>query len=56
MSKHHPLHPTRAMTDSLLRELAEKFNALYADSGQDSILSEKLRRAQLLMALHTVDS
>ena len=54
--KDHPLRPIRAMTDAALRELDRDFNALYADSGRDSIPPEKLLRAQLLMAFYTIRS
>jgi transposase len=54
--KDHPLRPIRAMVDAALRELDQDFNALYADSGRDSIAPEKLLRAQLLMAFYTIRS
>lgn len=54
--KDHPLRPIRAMTDAALHELDQDFNALYADSGRDSIPPEKLLRAQLLMAFYTISS
>ncbi len=43
--KDHPLRPIRAMTDAALRELDQDFDALYAESGRDSIPPEKLLRA-----------
>ncbi len=44
------------MTDATLRELDRDFDALFADSGRDSIPPEKLLRAQLLMAFYTIRS
>ncbi len=44
------------MTDAALRELDQDFNALYADSGRDSIPPERLLRAQLLVAFYTIHS
>ena len=54
--KDHPFRPIQAMTDAALRELDADFNALYADSGRDSIPPEKLLRAQLLTAFYTIRS
>jgi transposase len=54
--KDHPLRPIRSMVDTALKELDQDFDALYADSGRDSIPPEKLLRAQLLMAFYTIRS
>ena len=54
--KDHPLRPIRTMVDAALRELDQDFDALYADTGRDSIPPEKLLRAQLLMAFYTIRS
>ena len=54
--KDHPLRPIRTMVDAALRELDRDFEALYADTGRDSIPPEKLLRAQLLMAFYTIRS
>ena len=51
-----PLRPIRAMTHAALRELDHDFNALYAESGRDSIPPKKLMPAQLLMAFYTIRS
>src|SRR6266436_7055706 len=52
----HPLRPVRVMTDEALRELQPRFNELYAKTGRPSIAPEKLLRALLLQALHSVRS
>jgi len=50
------LRPIRTIVDAALRELDQDLNALYADSGRDSIPPKKLLRAQLLMAFYTIHS
>src|SRR2546427_5267815 len=52
----HPLRSLRAMTDEALRGLQPRFNKLYAKTGRPSIAPEKLLRALLLQALHSVRS
>src|SRR5438132_465937 len=52
----HPLRSLRAMTDEALRDLQPRFNKLYAKTGRPSIAPEKLLRALLLQALHSVRS
>ena len=52
----HPLRPLRAMTDEALQQLQSRFNKLYAKTGRPSIAPEKLLRALLLQALHSVRS
>ena len=52
----HPLRSLRAMTDEALRQLKPQFNNLYAKIGRPSIAPEKLLRALLLQALHSVRS
>jgi transposase len=52
----HPLRPLRVMTDEALKELQPRFNKLYAKTGRPSIAPEKLLRALLLQALHSVRS
>ena len=43
--KDHPLRPIRTMTDAALRELDHDSNALYADSGCDSIAPVSCRKS-----------
>src|ERR1700732_323538 len=52
----HPLRSLRAMTDEALQQLQPRFNRLYAKTGRPSIAPEKLLRALLLQALHSVRS
>ena len=54
--KDHPLRPIRRMVDEALKALDGDFAALYSIYGRESILPEKLMRAQLLMALYTIRS
>lgn len=46
MPKSHPLRPIREMINAALTELDADFNVLYSVMWQDSILPEKLLRAQ----------
>ena len=52
----HPLRSLRAMTDEALQQLKPRFDKLYAKTGRPSIPPEKLLRALLLQALHSVRS
>src|SRR5205809_7615579 len=52
--KGHPLRLLRGMNDEALRNLQPRFNKLYAKTGRPSIAPEKLLRALLLQALHSV--
>jgi transposase len=54
--KDHPLRAIRAMTDTALRELSPRFDAIYAKIGRPSVPPEKLLRALLLQVLYTVRS
>jgi transposase len=54
--KDHPLRPIRALVDQALTVLSPAFDQLYADIGRPSIAPEKLLRALLLQALHSVRS
>lgn len=54
--KDHRLRAIRAMADTALRELSERFDALYAESGRPSIAPERLLRTLLLQVLYTVRS
>ena len=52
----HPLRAMRAMADQALREMSERFDAMYAKTGRPSIPPEKLLRAQLIQMLYSVRS
>ena len=52
----HPLRGIKAQTDRVLQELSEEIDALYAETGRPSIPPERLLKAQLLIALHSVRS
>jgi transposase len=54
--KDHPLRPIRVMVDAALRELAARFDEMYAQNGRPSIAPEKLLRALLLQVFYTVRS
>jgi transposase len=52
----HPLRAIRAMADAALKNMSERFDAMYAKTGRPSIPPEKLRRAQLIQMLYSVRS
>jgi len=52
----HPLRPIRVIVDVALTALSPEFARLYAPIGRPSIPPEKLLRALLLQALHSVRS
>jgi transposase len=52
----HPLRPIRALVDSVLARLDERFDAMYAEFGRPSVAPEKLLRALLLQILYSVRS
>ena len=52
----HPLRRIRAMVDRGLDEMWTPFEALYARRGRPSIAPERLLRALLLQALHSIRS
>jgi transposase len=52
----HPLRAIRVMADEALRNLSERFEAMYSRTGRPSIAPEKLLRAQLLQMLYSVRS
>src|SRR5712692_3046936 len=52
----HPLRAIRAMADTALRNMSERFNAMYAKIGRPSIPPEKLLRAQLIQMLYSIRS
>jgi hypothetical protein len=52
----HPLRGLKALADAALRRLSADFDAMYADCGRPSIPPERLLKALLLIALHSVRS
>jgi transposase len=54
--KDHPLRAIRAMADTALKALDQRFAAMYAALGRPSIAPERLLRALLLQVLYTVRS
>ena len=52
----HPLRGIKAHTDRVLQALSGEIDAMYADTGRPSIPPERLLKAQLLIALHSVRS
>ena len=52
----HPLRRIKALADAALRELSPVFAQMYSAVGRPSIPPERLLKASLLMALHTVRS
>ena len=54
--KDHPLRAVRAMADAALKDLDQRFDAMYAAQGRPSIAPERLLRTLLLQVLYTVRS
>ena len=52
----HPLRQIRVLVSDALTAMNARFNAIYADSGRDSIAPEKLIRALLLQVFYSVRS
>src|SRR5215203_4398245 len=52
----HPLRAIRAMSDAALKNMSERFDAMYAKTGRPSVPPEKLLRAQLIQMLYSVRS
>ena len=52
----HPLRPIRELLNTALAQMDRVFDAMYAKSGRDSIAPEKLLRAMLLQAFHSIRS
>lgn len=52
----HPLRAIRTMTDEALKNMSERFDAMYSNTGRPSIPPEKLLRAQLIQMLYSVRS
>lgn len=54
--KDHPLRAVKKLADEALRELSPVFDGMYSKRGRRSIPPERLLKATLLMALHSVRS
>lgn len=54
--KGHPLRRIKAVADAALAQLSPLFDEMYSAVGRPSIPPERLLKASLLMALHTVRS
>ena len=52
----HPLRRIKVLADAALAQLSPRFDAMYSAVGRPSIPPERLLKASLLMALHTVRS
>src|SRR5271157_6272014 len=52
----HPIRLIKALAEVALRELSPLFDQMYSAVGRPSIPPERLLKASLLMALHTVRS
>lgn len=56
VAQDHPLRAVKALADAALVELSPVFDAMYSRRGRHSIPPERLLKATLLMALHSVRS
>src|SRR5437899_3379830 len=54
--KEHPLRRVKELADAALTQLSPLFDEMYSEIGRPSIPPERLLKASLLMALHTVRS
>lgn len=54
--KEHPLRKLRAVVDGILASMDAELDALYAETGRDSIPPERLLRASLIQTLHSIRS
>lgn len=54
--KDHPLRSIKAHADAILRSMNARFEAMYEDGGRPSIPPERLLKATLLIALHSIRS
>jgi transposase len=52
----HPIRVIKKLVDGVLKELSPLFDSMYAGEGRPSIPPERLLKAKLLIALHTVRS
>lgn len=52
----HPLRAVKSMADAALSEMSPVFDAMYAQGGRPSVPPERLLKAMLLIALHSIRS
>ena len=52
----HPMRKLRAVVDAILVSMDAELDALYADTGRDSIPPERLLRASLIQTLFSIRS
>ena len=56
IAANHPLRAIKKLADAALLQLSDDFDAMYARDGRPSIPPERLLKALLLIALHSVRS
>jgi transposase len=56
VAKDHPLRGIKRLVEAALKQLSSVFDQMYSTVGRPSIPPERLLKASLLMALHTVRS
>jgi transposase len=54
--KNHPLRAVKELADEALKKMSPVFDAMYSSRGRQSIPPERLLKATLLMAFHSVRS
>lgn len=54
--KDHPLRSIKAHADAILRSMNARFESMYEDGSRPSIPPERLLKATLLIALHSIRS
>ena len=54
--KDHPLREIRRLADVALATMSDGFDAIYAEAGRPSVPPERLLKASLLIALHSIRS
>jgi len=52
----HPLQGVKRLADAALKEMSSRFDAMYADSGRESVPPETLLKGSLLIALYSLRS
>ena len=52
----HPIRRIRVIVDSVLAELDDTFDQMYATSGRSSVPPESLLKATILMAMYSIRS
>jgi transposase len=52
----HPLRGVKRLADAALKQMSSRFDAMYADSGRESVPPETLLKGSLLIALYSLRS